>query len=157
MAKQENNNDVQRTIRSLDEFHSKYKFMEYNLTSKRKRLKMQIPDLERSLDMIEKLKTEKTNNKELETEFLLSDQIFARAIIPPTDKVCLWLGANVMLEYSLEDAQELLMKNIEAAKKNLSFVEHDLDFVRDQITTTEVNIARVFNWNVKRRQAAGKA
>lgn len=131
--------------------------MEYNLTSKRKRLKMQIPDLERSLDMIEKLKTEKTNNKELETEFLLSDQIFARAIIPPTDKVCLWLGANVMLEYSLEDAQELLMKNIEAAKKNLSFVEHDLDFVRDQITTTEVNIARVFNWNVKRRQAAGKA
>lgn len=28
-----------------------------------------------------------------------------------------------------------------------------VDF-RDQFTTTEVNMARVFNWDVKRRQAA---
>lgn len=26
---------------------------------------------------------------------------------------------------------------------------------RDQLTTTEVNMARVYNWDVKRRQAAG--
>ena len=25
--------------------------------------------------------------------------------------------------------------------------------IRDQITTTEVNIARVYNWDVKRRQS----
>lgn len=25
---------------------------------------------------------------------------------------------------------------------------------RDQLTTTEVNMARVYNWNVKKRQAA---
>lgn len=28
---------------------------------------------------------------------------------------------------------------------------------RDQLTTTEVNMARVFNWDVKRRQALGLA
>lgn len=27
-------------------------------------------------------------------------------------------------------------------------------YFRDQATTTEVNMARVFNWNVKQRQAA---
>ncbi|KAG8273336.1 Prefoldin subunit 3 [Homalodisca vitripennis] len=62
--------------------------------------------------------------------------------------------ANVMLEYTLDDAMALLVKNIETAKKNLSHVEHDLDFLRDQFTTTEVNMARVYNWDVKRRQAA---
>lgn len=30
-------------------------------------------------------------------------------------------------------------------------------FSRDQLTTTEVNMARVYNWDVKRRQAAGQA
>jgi hypothetical protein len=35
-----------------------------------------------------------------------------------------------MLEYTLEDATVLLVKNIDAAKKNLSYVEHDLDFLR---------------------------
>jgi hypothetical protein len=42
--------------------------------------------------------------------------------------------ANVMLEYTLEDATDLLVKNLEAAKKNLEHVEHDLDFLRQVIT-----------------------
>ena len=154
MAKPENEGSVDKVLKKLDENHSKYKFMEYNLINKRRRLKAQIPDLERSLEMIEKLQTEKNNCQNLDTQFLLSEQVYAKAIIPPTNKVCLWLGANVMLEYSLDDAQELLVKNIESAKKNLGFVEHDLDFIRDQFTTTEVNMARVYNWDIKRRQAA---
>ncbi|KAF2901056.1 hypothetical protein ILUMI_05112 [Ignelater luminosus] len=151
MAKGENGGNADKVLKKLDEQHCKYKFMEYNLLSKRKRLKSQIPDLKRSLSMIEKLRNE-TN--EFETEFLLSDQVFAKAIVPPTDTVCLWLGANVMLEYSLNDAEALLTQNIAAATRTLEQVQHDLDFLRDQFTTTEVNMARVFNWDVKRRQAA---
>ncbi|PSN34373.1 Prefoldin subunit 3 [Blattella germanica] len=94
------------------------------------------------------------NPKEIESQFMLSEQVYVKAVVPPTDKVCLWLGANVMLEYTLQDAMDLLVKNIESAKKNLGYVEHDLDFLRDQFTTTEVNMARVYNWDVKKRQAA---
>lgn len=153
MAKAENNGSSEKVLKKLDEIHSKYKFMEFNLVNKRRRLKAQIPDLENSLEMIKKLQVEKNNSHDLETQFVLSDQVYAKAVIAPTDKVCLWLGANVMLEYTLDDAQELLTKNIQAAKKNLAYIEHDLDFVRDQFTTTEVNMARVYNWDVKRRQA----
>ncbi|XP_014219464.1 prefoldin subunit 3 [Copidosoma floridanum] len=152
MAKPENNGSVEKVLKWLDENHSKYKFMEYNLVNKRRRLREQIPDLENSLEMIKKLQDEKNNSQDMETRFVLSDQVYAKATITPTDRVCLWLGANVMLEYTLNDAQELLTKNIQAAKKNLGYVEHDLDFLRDQFTTTEVNMARVYNWDVKRRQ-----
>ena len=48
--------------------------------------------------------------------------------------------ANVMLEYSLDDAQALLQRNLEAAKKSLEQVEEDLGFIRDQTTTIEVSI-----------------
>ncbi|XP_047990452.1 prefoldin subunit 3 [Leguminivora glycinivorella] len=151
MSLPENSEGVDKVLRKLDEQHGKYKFMEYTLATKRRRLRQQIPDLARSLEMIEKLKAQK---EDMDTQFLLSDQVFVKANVPPTEKVYLWLGANVMLEYSLEGAEKLLSSNMATAKKNLACVEHDLDFLRDQWTTTEVNMARVYNWDVKKRQAA---
>ena len=79
-------------------------------------------------------------------------QVYADATIPPTDKVCLWLGANVMLEYSLDDAEDLLKKNCESAEKNLGQIAFDLDYLRDQMTITEVTMARLYNWDVKRKK-----
>ncbi len=38
--------------------------------------------------------------------------------------------ANVMLEYTLEDAEALLTKNMSVALKNLGIIQHDLEFVK---------------------------
>merc|ERR1712232_147025 len=57
-----------------------------------------------------------------------------------------------MGEYTLEEAIELLTKNKENAKVTMKSVEEDMAFLRDQITTTEVNIARTHNYGVKLRQ-----
>ena len=48
--------------------------------------------------------------------------------------------ANVMLEYTLDDADDLLEKNLSAAVKTLAQVDEDLGFLRDQMTTLEVSI-----------------
>lgn len=93
----------------------------------------------------------KESTNPMETRFLLADNLYCKASVPPTDKVCLWLGANVMLEYDIDEAQALLEKNLSTATRNLDSLEEDLDFLRDQFTTTEVNMARVYNWDVKRR------
>merc|ERR1712047_19018 len=98
----------------------------------------------------------KDANDETNSQFLLSDSVFASAKIPPTDKVCLWLGANVMLEYSLDDAEELLTKNKESAEKNVKQIAFDLAYLRDQMTITEVTMARLYNWDVKRRKEKGQ-
>ncbi|MGH0184216.1 UNVERIFIED_CONTAM: hypothetical protein FKN15_014127 [Acipenser sinensis] len=68
----------------------------------------------------------------METRFLLADNLYCKALVPPTDKVCLWLGANVMLEYDIDEAQALLEKNLATATRNLDSLEEDLDFLRDQ-------------------------
>ena len=71
---------------------------------------------------------------------MLSDQLFVNAKVPTTDKVCLWLGANVMLEYEIDEAEDMLKKNLTAAESQLHELDLDLDYLRDQITTTEVSI-----------------
>lgn len=45
-----------------------------------------------------------------------------------------------MLEYDIDEAQALLEKNLSTASRNLETLEEDLDFLRDQFTTTEVSI-----------------
>lgn len=66
-------------------------------------------------------------------------------------QVCLWLGANVMLEYPRDEAILLLEDNLKNAKAALVTLVDDMGHLRDQITVTEVNMARVFNWDVKVR------
>jgi hypothetical protein len=106
----------------------------------------------------------------LKTTFELADTLFAEAEVPAdTDTVYLWLGvrappllrpslltrpqANVMLSYSLPAAATLLRQKIETAEASLAGVEDDLEFLREQITVMEVNTARLYNWDVKRRRA----
>ena len=98
------------------------------------------------------LKQETKND--IETKYLLNSSVYVPALIPAekADTVILVLGANVMVEYSLEEAKKLLNKNLEQGIKNLAQLEVDNDFVNDQIVTTEVNMARIHNWAIERKE-----
>ena len=61
--------------------------METNLTSRKRRLKSQIPDISSSLILINKLRAKRDANEDTDTNFLLSDSVYASAKIPATDKV----------------------------------------------------------------------
>jgi len=154
---QTENKSAEQVLQRLDEQHTKYKFMESQLVTKKSRLKFQIPDIKTSLDIIKHMQSKKDSSESMETRFQMCDTLYMKAAVPPSKTVYLWLGANVMLEYSLDDAEALLNKNREAAVKSLTQVEEDLGFLRDQTTTIEVNMARVYNWDVKRRQAEQKS
>lgn len=60
-----------------------------------------------------------------------------------------------MVEYTLEEGLALLQDNKKAASDMIQQLEEDLGFIRDQVNTTEVSIARVYNYDVKVRKAQG--
>lgn len=148
--------DAESQLVKLDEQYQKYKFMETNLLVRKRKLTSQIPDIKSTIEAIKCLKSKKEASGSLPVQFMLSDQLFVTAQVPPTDKVALWLGANVMLEYDIDEAAQMLGKNLTTAETNFSELDSDLAFLRDQITTTEVSMARVYNWDVKRRQTEKK-
>jgi hypothetical protein len=57
-----------------------------------------------------------------------------------------------MLSYSLPDALALLQSKLQTAETSLQTTIEDMDFLREQLTQMEVNMARVYNWDVKRRR-----
>jgi Prefoldin subunit len=139
-------------------------------------LKQKIPELQKSIAAIQTLVAKTTQqqdqqsdgndkNKPIHIRYALCDNIYAKARLsspsssstttasgPGHPVVYLWLGANVMLEYEYEEALTFLRGNHDRAERDLSTVSNDLSFVRDQIVTSEVNMSRIFNWDVRRRR-----
>ncbi|KAL4808838.1 prefoldin subunit 3 [Aspergillus unguis] len=148
--------DVESTLRSFQEMISKYQFMEVNHTRRASGLREKIPDIKKTLEMVTFLKSRKDNPDAapLETNFELNDTLYARATVDPkdTEEVYLWLGANVMLAYPIEEAVQMLQEKLSAAELSLANCDEDLEFLREQITTLEVATARVYNWDVVQRR-----
>ncbi|TFK26927.1 prefoldin subunit [Coprinopsis marcescibilis] len=163
------NGDVESTLRAFQDAIAKYRYMDSSLTGRRASLEEKIPDIKKTLDMVEFIRDRKAGSPEgededddlddddsasqpLRTTFELNDTLYAEAELEDTGSVYLWLGANVMLSYSIPDAVSLLQGKLDSAHQSLSNTIEDLEFLREQLTIMEVNTARVYNWDVKRRR-----
>jgi prefoldin subunit 5 len=149
--------ECNKILNSLQELYSKYQYMQSSLVAQRSALKSKLPDISSALETVNHLierRNKATEGDTAEYTYQLSENIWSRASVAPTNNVCLWLGANIMLEYTLDEALELLQTNEQNAKTTIVTLDEDMAFLRDQITTTEVNIARTHNYNVKQRQHA---
>ena len=68
------------------------------------------------------------------------------------DVVYLWIGANTMVEYSFDEAIELLEQQLRQFHFKIQELSEDLDDLRGNSITVEVSMARLFNFNVKRKK-----
>lgn len=151
-----NKTDVTTVLSALQTMHSKYKFMESSLVEVRKQVKSRHPELLANLEAVQKLVAKSVegggSGEAFPTYFTLADQVHAKAMVEPTGKVCMWLGADVMLEYTYSEAITLLEQHVGAAEVKMKEADEDLDFIRDQIITVEVNMARTFNHEVEQKR-----
>ncbi|CAD7925209.1 unnamed protein product [Amoebophrya sp. A25] len=146
--------DVKDCVAALQDLHSRYKYLESGLLSTKQSLKQKIPDIESALEMVQYLQQKKREEAApLEVKYNLSENVYVNADVPvDTGKILLWIGAMCLLEYTFDEAEELLTKNLKSARDQEATVKEDSLFIRDQIVTAEVNIARCHNYGVLKRQ-----
>ena len=150
---------AEAALEKLQRFFSACKMIEQRLVQKKAKLKLKLPEIQATHDALIQMRKQAQLDQPLEAHYELAQSVYAKARIPvhQEDKVGIWLGANVMLEYPREEALELISKNLSACKQALTDLVEDQGLLRDQITTTEVNMARVFNWDVKERRKQKEA
>lgn len=160
-------NDFDNIMKMFQDRLQQYKYMEISKKQQLADLKVKIPDIEKNLQIIDLIKEKKTgsndededvdddeNNKIIETNYELNDTLYMKASINTENlnSVYLWLGADVMLEYPLDEAVKLLNDRLTNNNQQLKLVKEDLEFLKENITTMEVNTARLYNWDVERRK-----
>ena len=104
-------------------------------------LQQKTPEIEKSLNLIKYLKKKKDDDEEEKSSVVVSyelaDTIYTKAELDCTVGIVnLWLGANVMLEYTYDEAIDLLSSKQNAANREYEEVTQDLAFTRDQIITS---------------------
>jgi len=144
--------DAAAVIDKLDAQYRRFKYLEAKVSEQKESLKQKLPEIEQALDIVKHLKAQQSSTEIMKTHFELANHVWAQADVEKSGSVYLWLGANVMVSYSYDEAIELLSNNLSQGKKSLENYSKDLDYLKDQITVTEVNVARVFNWDVKERR-----
>ncbi|EFN58028.1 hypothetical protein CHLNCDRAFT_20219 [Chlorella variabilis] len=146
---------AEEVITELRASHQKYKYIEAEIVQRKRRLAFKQPEIQKCLAAVNLLLDRQEAAESTVLDFSLSDQVFARARVADVSSVNLWLGAGVMLEYPLEEAQALLERQLAGCKQQLEVVQWEHEYIKDQLTTTEVSMARVYNWDVQNRRAAG--
>ena len=146
--------EVDDALGELQRRYSTYKRLEAELQQTRIRLSQQLPDVRRSLEAVEVLCEKRDRGEEEATtvKYQLTEATFADAEVETPESVYLWLGANVMLEYPLDEAKELLEANVKACESGLEANSRDLAVIKDNVTITEVNMARLYNHDVKKKK-----
>eukprot|EP00297_Palpitomonas_bilix_P017766 CAMPEP_0113870136 /NCGR_PEP_ID=MMETSP0780_2-20120614/1916_1 /TAXON_ID=652834 /ORGANISM="Palpitomonas bilix" /LENGTH=168 /DNA_ID=CAMNT_0000855375 /DNA_START=52 /DNA_END=558 /DNA_ORIENTATION=+ /assembly_acc=CAM_ASM_000599 len=140
-----NQKSVESVVQEFQELFSKYKYLEMRMLQNKKVLIDKLPQIKSALEAVKFLKSKKDAGEEVKANFELADAILAKARVKNAEKVCLWLGANVMLEYPIDEAETLLTNNLATAEDSIGKVTTELEFLRDQITTTEVSIRSLPN------------
>ena len=138
---------------SLSRF--RYRHVEQQLQEKKMRLMSKQPEIQKCLDAINLLIDKRDQDEDVQVDFPLADQVYARAKVhKDTGYVGLWLGAGVMVEYGLEEAKGLLDEQLVSCEQQLTEVDEDWGYVADQTTTTQVTLARLYNHSVELARAS---
>ena len=145
----------EKLLSYINQYLNKYKFMEAQIVKSNEGLNVKIPDIEKCLETIDYLE-KKEKDKPVKVDYMVSNNLWAKAEITSPDSVFLWLGANVMCEYKMDEAKVLLNQNLQNAKNQIKKNNIDLEFIKDQMTVCEVNLARIYNETVRRNAIAKK-
>lgn len=144
---------VESSIGALQELYSKYKYMENNYDQSKANYKSKLPEIEQTLDTVKLMKSKRDNNEDMYTNYSLSDTVYTKAKVDiQADKVCLWIGANVMVEYPIDEAIEMLEEQLIGTAAKLDELNEDLYCLRENYITVEVNLARIVNYSVKMKK-----
>lgn len=135
---------AQELYREKYDLKQKYRLLEQKLIESQLQLKKSRPSVLENIDAIEKLE-QRSGSKEMTTRFQLADSLYSKANFTCDGTVYLWLGADLMVEYSYKEAKDLLYENLKQLDNQINEGEEKLSFLREQIITTEVTISRTVN------------
>ncbi|GAW79324.1 prefoldin subunit 3 [Plasmodium gonderi] len=152
------NKNEETVLRLAKELLLKYKFMEHTFVTRQMNTEKKIPELKDALKVVNALykRKEMNENKNLELYFPLEESLYAKGVVEKTDYILLWLGANVMVEFPFKEAVDLLNHHLDRAINLYEEMDKELQWLHEQISTTEINISRIHNYVEMKKKNKGK-
>mmetsp|Transcript_7840 Transcript_7840/g.12857 ORF Transcript_7840/g.12857 Transcript_7840/m.12857 type:complete len:247 (+) Transcript_7840:74-814(+) len=147
-------NQQERYMKEVEDVLGKYRLMENQLVKQKVGKIGQQEEMKKNIQVCQHLKEKQESGaSEIRTQFEVADQLYSEGTIKEFETVAIWLGADVMMEFPVDEAIAFLEKRVEVSTQKIQTLQRDLDFTRTQINIVEVNRSRVYNAGVKVKKA----
>ncbi|KAL7715804.1 Prefoldin subunit 3 [Entamoeba marina] len=137
---------IEQAVKSFEDTYKNLKFFENVVEQRKESMANKIAETESTLKYVNLL--ESKTDSSVETKFEISSGLYLPVKINKPKTVNLWIGANVMLEYSFEDAKTMLNENLSKARENISKLDIDTEHLTNEIKKMEALISKVVDAGV---------
>ncbi|EKE42791.1 hypothetical protein ENUP19_0054G0063 [Entamoeba nuttalli] len=137
---------MEQAIRSIEDTYKNLKFF-LDVVSQRKTTLIEKVDETQSTLKYVILLEEKTNDQ-VKTKFEISNGLYLPVTINKPKTVNLWIGANVMMEYSFDEAKKMLNENIKTTQDRIEKLEIDRKHLTTEISKMEDLIKQIVDASI---------
>lgn len=101
---------IESMLGALNELYSKYKYMETSFEKSKGVYKSKIPEVEQTLEIINMMIKKRDDGEDMVTHYPLCDTLYSEAKVDTSEsKICLWVGASTMVEYSYDEGRDTII------------------------------------------------
>lgn len=138
---------IEESISAYRDLTNNYHYIESTLDERLSRAHVKRDELSKNLQVVRMLQS---LSEPVIVDFELGDCLYAKAKVSADGvKVNLWLSQNTMLAYSLEEAEQMLAERVKEAEAVVGGLVEEERLLKEQITTSQVNMARLYNFHVQ--------
>ncbi|KAL0237337.1 hypothetical protein PCE1_000734 [Barthelona sp. PCE] len=149
---------IEKALSFFNDLIARHKTAEVRTLSSLKSVHVMIPKLEGDYQTVQDLKKKHEAEDKFDIQYMLTDDLYSTATIDPSkDSIYFWLGAKTMVEFTYDEAMDLLQDQIAKNKEIREKLQEELDFHKKQITMGEVSMSRLFNYDVEMKRRTAEA
>uniref|UniRef100_A0AC34FY46 Prefoldin subunit 3 n=1 Tax=Panagrolaimus sp. ES5 TaxID=591445 RepID=A0AC34FY46_9BILA len=153
----ENKLSIEEAQKRVDTNYRKYKLVEQNLTAQKEKIEENEPEFAVGRELLAKMKEaleDPDYEWPMEITYPLAEQIFAKAHVDKFETLTIVLGNGSFADVTIDEADKMFTKNLNDINRLTTQLGEEINFIKDQVTTSEVNVAHLYNYNVILKKAA---
>ncbi|KAH8252329.1 hypothetical protein KR038_006419 [Drosophila bunnanda] len=145
------NSDVQTAVNLQNTFHRQYSVQAWKLEERKTMIIVRLEDAKANYKLVDEFI--RKSDEEIENMMHITYGVFRWVTIPPVEKVILQTSSSTLqMEFSLPDAIEFLRKEITRLQEQRLQIEHDIDYMEDQVHVIELNLAVLKKYQMRQQQ-----
>ncbi|KAH8290564.1 hypothetical protein KR054_004033, partial [Drosophila jambulina] len=143
------NSDVQTALNLQNTLHSKYSIQAWKLEERKTSIIMRLEEAKANMKLVDMFM--RKPGEELQNMMHITYGVFRWVTIPPVEKVILQANSSTLqMEFGLPEATEFLKKEITRLQQQRLQIEHDIDYLEDQVHVIELNMAVLKKYEMKK-------
>ncbi|KAH8305980.1 hypothetical protein KR018_007802 [Drosophila ironensis] len=150
LAQPDFGSDVSKALKLQRFFYGKYGVLAEELQARHITLTKRIEAAKANLELVGQFLIQR--GKEHDSLVQIAPGVLRRVCVPPVSRVFIQVSMGLQMEFGLQEAGAYIMSDLTSLVRRQLQLEHDLDYLQDQVSNTELNMGVLYNHSIEKQK-----